>query len=138
MPVLSLLFAATLEVVSENTIEGLPEVRVRRSYWATATDWRFPPNHLSFVGDGLGLPLPFMFLADTIVVPYRTFIIERCLADGKLPGTVGLKVPGRPEALARMPDLKGWAWVTRTPRWQEGNDLCFTKSARCYPLRRCA
>lgn len=101
---------ALLAVVPAASIEGLPDTTRERGYWATSTSWRFPPDHRKFLGDGLGLPLQFMLLADTIALPYKNFVVERRLSDGTLPREVALRVPGHLDAIARMPDLKGWAW----------------------------
>jgi WD40 repeat protein len=61
-------------------------------------------------GDGSGISLPFFFLRDTIVVCDGKTITELGLSEANIPRGATLELEAVPLAMARMPDLQGWAW----------------------------
>lgn len=98
-------------VISARDAVGLTDVVAADRYWTTATDWRWPQRRENLDGDGLGRPMPFLFLEKSIVVSQDHFVLERDCGRGHIVNDVVLSLPEPPRSLCRMPDLAGWAWM---------------------------
>jgi len=98
-------------VISARDAVGLTDVVVGDRCWTTGTDWRCSEDRWRLDGDGLGWPMPFLFLEKSIVVSQDNFVLERGYERGHVVNDVVLSLPEPPRALCRMPDLAGWAWM---------------------------
>lgn len=97
--------------VERTGFDGVVCNRGGATSWSVPTAWRYPPREWNVMyGDGRGISLPFFFLRDTIVVCNGKAITEMGLNGASAPKGTTLELEGAPLSLARMPNLKGWAW----------------------------